>query len=56
MVKKIFDLLTNHAYGPNRVAQYLKERGIKTRRGTSLWQGTSIRAIINNPWLMQSLY
>ena len=45
----IFDLLTNHGYGTNRVAQYLNEKGIKTKRGTSLWRGTSIRAIIDNP-------
>ena len=49
IVKEIFDLLTNHGYGTNRVAQYLNEKGIKTKRGTSLWRGTSIRAIIDNP-------
>ena len=49
IVREIFDLLTNHGYGTNRVAQYLNARGIKTKRGTSLWRGTSIRAIIENP-------
>ena len=34
IVREIFDLLTNHGYGTNRVAQYLNERGIKTKRGT----------------------
>ncbi|MBR3017296.1 MAG: recombinase family protein [Clostridia bacterium] len=49
IVKEIFDLLTNHGYGTNRVAQYLNEHGIKTKRGTSLWRGTSVRALIENP-------
>ncbi|MBO5570110.1 MAG: recombinase family protein [Clostridia bacterium] len=49
VVREIFDLLTNHGYGTNRVAQYLNDKGIKTKRGTSLWRGTSIRAIIDNP-------
>lgn len=49
VVREIFDLLTNHGYGTNRVAQYLNGKGIKTKRGTSLWRGTSIRAIIDNP-------
>ena len=49
IVREIFDLLTNHGYGTNRVAQYLNDRGIKTKRGTTLWRGTSVRAIINNP-------
>jgi len=45
----IFDLLTNHGYGTNRVAQYLNGKGIKTKNGTTLWRGTSIRSLINNP-------
>ena len=49
VVREIFDKLTNHGYGTNRVAQYLNERGIKTKQGTSLWRGTSVRAIIENP-------
>lgn len=49
VVREIFDLLTNHGYGTNRVAQHLNDRGIKTKRGTTLWRGTSIRAIIDNP-------
>ena len=43
-----FMLDTSH-YGTNRVATYLNERGIKTKRGTTLWRGTSVRAIIANP-------
>ena len=49
IVREIFDLLTNHGYGTNRVAQYLNDCGVKTKRGTSLWRGSSIRAIISNP-------
>lgn len=49
VVREIFDLLTNHGYGTNRVAQYLNERGIKTKKGTTLWRGSSVRALINNP-------
>lgn len=49
VVREIFDLLTNHGYGTNRVDQHLNDRGIKTKRGTTLWRGTSIRAIIDNP-------
>ncbi len=49
IVREIFDLLTNRGYGTNRVAQYLNDKGIKTKQGTTLWRGTSIRAIIDNP-------
>jgi DNA invertase Pin-like site-specific DNA recombinase len=49
IVKRIFHLLTEEGYGTNRVAQYLNDRGIKTKRGTTLWRGTSIRALIDNP-------
>ncbi len=49
VVKEIFRLLSEEGYGTNRVANYLNEKGIKTKRGTSLWRGTSIRALIANP-------
>ena len=49
IVRKIYDLLINHGYGTNRVAKYLNEHGIKTKRGIYLWRGTAIRAIISNP-------
>ena len=49
VVREIFHLLTEEGYGTNRVAQYLNDRGIKTKRGTTLWRGTSIRALIDNP-------
>ena len=49
IVREIFHLLVDKGYGTNRVANYLNEKGIKTKRGTSLWRGTSIRALIDNP-------
>lgn len=49
IVQQIFHLLVEQGYGTNRVANYLNDRGIKTKRNTSLWRGTSIRALINNP-------
>ena len=49
IVKEIFHLLVEEGYGTNWVAQYLNDRGIKTKRGTTLWRGTSVRALIDNP-------
>ena len=49
VVREIFRLLSDEGYGTNRVANYLNERGIKTKRGTTLWRGTSVRALIANP-------
>ena len=49
VVRDIFRLITVEGYGTNKVASQLNLRGIKTKRGTTLWRGTSIRAIISNP-------
>ncbi len=49
VVREIYKLLMKEGYGTNRVAKYLNEKGIKTKRGTTLWRGTSIRALIENP-------
>lgn len=49
VVREIFRLLADEGYGTVRAANLLNERGIKTKRGTSLWRGTSIRALIDNP-------
>lgn len=49
VVKEIYRLITVEGYGTNKVAGHLNEHGIKTKRGTTLWRGTSIRAIIANP-------
>ena len=49
VVREIFHLLTDEGYGTVRVANWLNERGVKTKRGTTLWRGTSVRALIDNP-------
>lgn len=49
IVRKIFHLLVDDGFGTVRVANYLNNKGIKTKRGTTLWRGTSIRALIDNP-------
>ena len=49
VVREVYRLLSKEGYGTNRVANYLNEKGIKTKRGTTLWRGTSIRALIANP-------
>jgi len=47
IVREIFHLLIEEGYGTNRVANYLNERGIKTRRGTNLWRATSVQALMS---------
>ena len=49
VIREIYRLITSEGYGTNRVASYLNQKGVKTKRGTTLWRGTSIRAIIGNP-------
>jgi DNA invertase Pin-like site-specific DNA recombinase len=49
VIRQIYHLLIDRGYGTNRVANYLNDRGITTKKGTNLWRGTSIRAIIGNP-------
>ena len=41
VVRDIFRLITVEGYGTNKVASQLNLRGIKTKRGTTLWRGTS---------------
>lgn len=48
VVRQIYHLLVEEGYGTNRVAQYLNDHGVKTKRDTTLWRGTSIRAVVNN--------
>ena len=47
VVRDIFRLITVEGYGTNKEASHLNMQGIKTKRGTTLWRGTSIRAIIS---------
>lgn len=49
VVKQIFHLIVNEGYGTNRVANWLNDKGIKTKKGQGFWRGTSIRALIENP-------
>ena len=49
VVRQIFSMIANEGYGTNRVAQWLNDHGIKTKRDTTLWRGTSVRALIGNP-------
>lgn len=44
-----FHLLVNKGYGTVRVAKYLNDKGIKTKRDKGPWRGTAIRALIDNP-------
>ena len=41
--------IVDEGYGGNRLANWLNERGVKTKRGTTLWRATSVRAMIGNP-------
>lgn len=49
VVQEIFHLIVDKGYGTNRVANYLNEKGIKTKRGKTHWRATAIRALIDNP-------
>ena len=49
VVREIYRLLLEEGYGTNRVAKRLNENGVKTKRGSTPWRGTSIRALIENP-------
>ena len=49
VVKKIYSLIMDEGYGTHRVANWLNDHNIKTKRGTTLWRDTSIRAILKNP-------
>ena len=49
IVREIFHLLVNKGYGTVRVAKYLNDKGIKTKRNKGPWRGTAIWALIDNP-------
>ena len=49
IVRQIFCLIADEGYGTNRVANWLNDHGIATKRNTTLWRGTSVRALIDNP-------
>lgn len=41
--------IVDEGYGGNRLANWLNERGVKTKKGTTRWRATSVRAMIGNP-------
>ena len=50
VVREIFHLLVNKGYGTVRVAKYLNDKGIKTKRNKGPWRGTAIRALIDKSY------
>ena len=46
---EVYHKIVDEGYGGYRIANWLNDRGIKTKRGTTLWRATSIRAMIGNP-------
>lgn len=51
IVKEIYYKIISEGWGANRIANWLNERGIQTKRGKpgSFWRATSVRAIVRNP-------
>ena len=48
VVKTIFKLVCENGYGGHRVAKYLNERGIKTKRGNH-WLTDTVMTLLKNP-------
>lgn len=48
IIRHIFELFTNENHGYRKIASYLNEKGIKTRKG-STWSINSVKPIIDNP-------
>ena len=46
---EIYHKIVDEGYGGYRIANWLNDRGIKTKRGTTLWSATGVRAMIGNP-------
>ena len=49
VIRQIFHLIADEGYGANRVANWLNDQGIKTKKDRGFWRGTAIRAIVQNP-------
>ena len=45
---KIYHMIVDEGYGTHRIANWLNDHGIKTKRGTTLWRDTAVRAMIGN--------
>lgn len=48
VVRKIFELYTEFGYGQQKIARYLNESGIPTRKN-ALWSNQTVGAILKNP-------
>ena len=48
VVKEIFDMYVNKRYGANKIARILNERGLRTKRDNSLFQGASISRMLKH--------
>ena len=46
---EIYHKVVDEGFGGYRLANWLNDRGIKTKRGTTLWRATSVRAMIGKP-------
>lgn len=49
IVQFIFNAIVVSGHGTHTIARALNAKGIKTKRGTSQWRATAIRAIARNP-------
>lgn len=49
IVKEIFHKIVSDGWGTNRIANWLNDQGIPTKRGKAFWRATSVRALVRNP-------
>lgn len=49
IVKEIYHKTVSEGWGSNRIANWLNDRHISTKRHIAFWRATSIRALVRNP-------
>jgi site-specific DNA recombinase len=49
VVRKVYHLYTENGLSINAIARWLNDHGIPTRKGTSLWERSTIWAMLRNP-------
>lgn len=49
IVKEIYHKIVSDGWGTNRVANWLNEEHISTKRKKTFWRATSVRALVRNP-------
>ena len=49
IVKEIYHKTVSDGWGTNRIANWLNDQHIPTKRGTAFWRATSIHALVRNP-------